>query len=81
MTCRELVDFLFDYTADDLEPDAKAEFERHLSRCPPCLAYVRSYQATINACKAARDHVIELTDVPEELIQAILAARRAQAGR
>ena len=77
MTCRELVDFLSEYAADELGLTVKAEFERHLSRCPPCLAYVRSYQATVKACRASRDHV-EAGDVPEELIQAILAARRTE---
>ena len=76
MTCRELVDFLIDYAAGELRPSIRAEFERHLSLCPPCVAYVRSYELTLKACKASRDH-LEPGDVPEELVQAILSARRA----
>ena len=29
ITCRELTDFLIDYTSGDLPPNQRAEFERH----------------------------------------------------
>ncbi len=78
ITCREFVDFLDDYLARRLGPARQAEFNDHLSGCPPCVAYMRSYQDSIRLSKAALtrsdDPVPE--SVPEGLVQAILAARR-----
>jgi anti-sigma factor RsiW len=78
LTCREIADFLFDYLSGNLPVDHAAQFERHLSVCPACVDYIRSYEDTIRFSRAAFD---EPTDeqtaaVPEELVRAILAARR-----
>ena len=76
ITCRGVVDFLDRYLTGGLDPDEVAKFERHLSECPPCVAYMHTYQAATAVSKAAltgRDEVPE--DVPEDLVQAILRAR------
>lgn len=77
MTCRELIEFLIDYTSGTLTSEARAEFDRHLAVCPHCVAYLQNYRETIRAGAAAfgdpEDAVPE--DVPEELVQAVLAAR------
>jgi len=77
LTCRECVEFLMDYLDDALSVDVKATFERHLTACANCVRYLESYRTTTTVCKKAfeageRDAA---TPVPEELIQAILAAR------
>ena len=53
MTCREFVDFLDDYLARRLELTHREEFNDHLSGCPPCVAYMHSYQESIRLGKAA----------------------------
>lgn len=76
MKCRECDDFLVDYVSGELAPEVLATFELHLDRCRNCRAYVEQYRLTIKAgktaCQAAREAGVEM---PEELIQAILAAR------
>jgi anti-sigma factor RsiW len=77
LTCKECVEFLMDYLDDSLSVEVKATFERHLTACANCVRYLESYRTTTKVCKKAfeageRDGV---TPVPEELIQAILAAR------
>jgi anti-sigma factor RsiW len=72
MTCRELIDFIADYLAGELEESEGNEFERHLILCSSCRAYLASYRQTLDLL--ADDSVIE--DVPEELVQAILRVRR-----
>ena len=76
MKCRECDDFLADYVAGDLAPEVLATFELHLDRCRNCRTYVEQYRMTIQAgktaCEAAKQAGLEM---PEELIQAILAAR------
>ena len=77
MMCREVIAFLADYLAGELPADERAEFEAHLAECPWCVAYIQTYQEAVRMGKAA----LEATDepaagrAPEELIQAILAAR------
>jgi anti-sigma factor RsiW len=76
ITCRELVEFLDLYLDGDLPRDREAEFERHLSVCEPCVKYVSTYRKTIALGKeACRDGNVT-ADVPEELVRAILSARR-----
>ena len=37
MTCREFLDFLLDYMANDLDNSQKEKFEQHIAVCPDCL--------------------------------------------
>ena len=64
-----------DYVAGELPADVLATFELHLSRCPNCRNYLEQYRATIQAGKTACDIAKRGITMPEELIQAILAAR------
>ena len=78
ISCRELVDFLMDYLSGELEASQRAAFEEHLAACPWCVAYMQTYQQTVQLGKAAlqpsSDPVPE--NVPDELVRAILSARK-----
>jgi anti-sigma factor RsiW len=78
LTCREFVDFVIDYLSSELSEDAHAHFERHLHDCPNCVRYLETYKTTVAIGRVAFDSLeSELpAEVPEELIQAILAAQR-----
>lgn len=69
ITCKELIDFLDDYVADDLPPARRHEFERHLKVCPSCVAYVTSYRDTI---QMARHAYPDPADIPPELLTTLL---------
>jgi anti-sigma factor RsiW len=73
--CRECDEFLGDYVAGELPPEVLATFEQHLERCRNCRVYLEQYRATIKAGKTACDAYKEGLRMPEELIQAILAAK------
>ncbi|HEX7281106.1 MAG TPA: zf-HC2 domain-containing protein [Vicinamibacterales bacterium] len=77
MTCREFADFMMDYIAGQLPVDSRALFERHLARCPKCPKYFEQYKATVAAGKTAFECPDDEVpaDVPEDLIQAILAVK------
>jgi len=76
ITCRELIEFLDAYVANELAAERRHEFDRHLSVCPSCVAYLHSYRETIRLTRAADDVVV---DAPSAVIAAILAAiRRAE---
>jgi anti-sigma factor RsiW len=78
LTCRQIAEFLLDYLSGELPADQTAQFERHLAVCPACVDYIRSYKDTIRFSRTAFDDLTDepAADVPEELVQAILTARR-----
>ena len=81
MTCREFVDFLMGYLEGELDPKVRAAFDAHMGACPQCVSYVETYRETVRLGRellCAPDAPVP-DDVPEELVAAILAARRADA--
>jgi anti-sigma factor RsiW len=78
MTCRELVEFLMDYLDGVLPEPERSCFEGHLDECPDCAAYLATYREAVRlgreACAAADDAIPP--EVPEDLVRAVLAARR-----
>ncbi len=80
MTCQELADFLMNYLDGELPEPQRASLAEHLEFCPPCLAYLRSYERTVelgkSICSEPSGAVPD--DVPEELVQAVLAARSSR---
>jgi anti-sigma factor RsiW len=78
MTCRQVTEFLMDYLSAELPPTQQAAFEKHLEVCPECVAYLKSYKRTVALGKAVFRDLDEQAgaEVPEQLVQAILAARR-----
>lgn len=78
MTCREFAAFLDDYLAGVLSAEETASFRRHLAVCKDCVAYLDGYQRTVDAVQRLRASDAPVpNDVPEELVQAILRARKA----
>jgi anti-sigma factor RsiW len=78
LTCRELIDFLAAYVDGELADGTRAEFERHLSLCRPCVDYLASYRETIRLGRQACQPDAPLPEeIPAELVQAILSARRS----
>ena len=77
MTCRELADFIDDYLAGALPATTKSAFDHHLGLCVNCRTYLVTYQETVKLGKRAFDDDAATlpADVPEQLVQAILAAR------
>ena len=74
LTCQEVIEFLFAYVEGELPAAERARFDQHLAVCPHCVDYVQGYRESIRLGKAA---FAEVDEVPEELVDAILAARRS----
>lgn len=80
ISCREVSEFLLAYLERDLDDAARAEFELHLQRCPPCVHYLDGYRETIALVRrCGREELDPETKrrvrPPEDLIQAILSAK------
>ena len=61
-TCTDLVGLLADYCEHQLPPDVHDDLEKHLAKCPRCVAQVKSYECTITLLRSIRDE-----DLPQEL--------------
>ena len=79
MTCRELADFISDYLAGELPGEIRVPFEHHLSLCPNCVNYISSLRSTVDLSRRAFEQqpMAPPLPMPEELVRAILAARRS----
>jgi anti-sigma factor RsiW len=77
MTCREFIEFLMQYLDGELPRDRRAVFDAHLAECPWCVAYMHNYEQTITLGQAAFEPTDDPvpSEVPVELVKAILAAR------
>ena len=75
ITCRDLYGFLDDYLEGGLDQPTRVAFQAHLAICRACRRYLGTYKAALAAAKTAEAPPFEAP--PEELVQAILAARAA----
>jgi anti-sigma factor RsiW len=60
--CQDCVALLGDYIDGSLPDEQRRALEEHLSYCPPCVTFVRTYKATT---KVARRTLAK--DMPEEM--------------
>jgi predicted anti-sigma-YlaC factor YlaD len=81
LTCRDFVEFLDDYLEGQLPEHVVAHFHAHLSACPACVLYARTYKDSVRLAKKAWGDDAPVSGVPDELVQAILAARRYSQSR
>ena len=77
ITCKELEGFIVDYLDDSLPDHQRRKFEQHLRFCSSCVRYLENYKKTILLSKTTfnEGYNSNCDDMPEELIQAILASR------
>jgi len=72
-SCKKSIDVLIDYLDGQMTPEDEKHLQAHLSACPPCLDFLRTYKATPSLCKRAL-----ATRMPEELGQKLTEFLRAQ---
>ena len=79
INCEEFEAFIVDYLEENLSRSQRIKFDMHLKLCRECRDYLQSYKATMNLTKAQTDipfSKMEMGEVPEDLIKAVLAARK-----
>ena len=64
--CKDCVDLLGEYIEGTLSPERSKELEEHLSFCPPCITFVRTYRATRKLCRSALAR-----EMPTELMSSL----------
>ncbi len=80
MTCREATEFLIGYVEGDLPPEQHALFERHISRCPNCRAFLDQYRNTIRAeiGSYGSSDADARTVMPDDLVRSIMDTIRGK---
>jgi anti-sigma factor RsiW len=80
LTCRDFVEIIMAFLDGELDGDQCVRFESHLVACPDCDRYLDSYKTTVALGKSICDDAgldgPVPADIPEALVQAVLAARR-----
>ena len=61
--CKECVDFLSDYVDGYLNEDILKKLESHLSDCPPCLDFLRTFKTTVSLTQELQEE-----EVPENIM-------------
>jgi anti-sigma factor RsiW len=64
--CEECVDLLVEYLDGTLPPERASALELHLSKCMPCITFVRTYKATTHLC-----HKRLAREIPQELMSSL----------
>ena len=64
--CQECVELLGEYVEGTLPPERAKALEDHLSYCPPCITFVRTYKATRGLCRKALSR-----EMPRELMNSL----------
>jgi Putative zinc-finger len=78
ISCKEFDDFIVGFLEKTLPLHQRIAFRAHLAACSICRRYLKQYRKTMSVAKTALvDNVALPAEVPEALVQAILAARRA----
>ena len=67
-TCKQISALIVDYVSNRLNPKVKRELEQHLSICPDCVSFVKTYRKTI-----ATTGSIRVATLPAKLRKNLLA--------
>jgi Putative zinc-finger len=61
-SCNDLVGLLADFVEHQLPPAVHEDLQKHLARCPQCVAQLKTYESPLTLLKSIRDE-----DLPREL--------------
>lgn len=76
ITCEVFEEFIDAYLEGDLPPRQKVIFDMHLMLCRECREYLRAYRASLDLTKGTVEDNRLPDEVPEDLVTAILEARK-----
>jgi len=68
MSCRRLIlESLVEYEDGSMPEPERRVFEQHLSHCPPCVVFLKSYQATGRTLR-----MLKPREIPKNLAEAVM---------
>ena len=75
LTCEDCIHLLLDYADGSMAPAVRRKLDEHLSACPPCQHYLRSYTSCTELVQQLRDQEAQ---VPAELQVRLKSCLREQ---
>ncbi len=76
ITCQKLIlDYLVEYEDGSMPEGDRRELERHLAHCPPCVVFLKTYQATGRTLK-----MLKPREIPKNLAEAVMRFVRERCG-
>ncbi len=77
MTCKRLIlEYLVEYEDGSMPEGDRLELESHLSHCPPCVVFLKSYRATGRTLR-----MLKPREIPKNLAEAVLTFVRARCSK
>ena len=56
--CKQITGLVFDYLNDNLGPNVKRDFQKHLRICPDCVHFLNTYKKTVSVTGTIRPEEI-----------------------
>lgn len=75
-SCKELVDLMADYLEGQLDPEVARDLDQHLTDCPPCLNFLKTYRATTRLIRE-----VACEEIPPELGERLERFLRERLGK
>lgn len=69
LTCKQFLSELNDYLEETLDPQARAELQRHVNECPNCWVVCDTTKKTLKVFKG-----MEAKEIPAEIHSRLMAA-------
>jgi len=76
-SCRQLIlESLVEYEDGSMPEPERVRLESHLSHCPPCVVFLKSYRATGRTLR-----MLKPRDIPCNLAEAVMSFVRERCGK
>lgn len=75
LTCKDCIYLLLDYADGSMDSEVRRKLDEHMSACPPCQHYLRSYTSCTEMVQQLRDQDAQ---VPAELQDRLKSFLREQ---
>lgn len=60
ITCQHITALILDYVTGELNAETALAFKAHLRKCPDCIAFLSTYQKTVQATQSLRYETLPL---------------------
>jgi len=75
-TCQQVIALLVDYVDGTLQGQTARMLQEHLQDCPECVAFLRTYTATLRTTRTLRD--VEMPPALQDRVLRFLRERRPE---
>ncbi|MBI4445481.1 MAG: zf-HC2 domain-containing protein [Acidobacteria bacterium] len=72
ISCKQCTDLLMDYLEGTLDTGIKQRLDEHLSACPPCLNFLRTYKTSSELTRRLRDQQVQIPRAMENRLKSFL---------